>query len=868
MSADFTPSKRIAILALGLIYCVFSWAQVNHYESLVLPGDDFKYLAPDAPVSSFWKTLVDDNSDWKTGATGIGYGDGDDETVIAQTISLFLTRAFTVVDKSKIASLYLDIDYDDGFVAYINGKEIARSNIEGNPPAFDQATITWREATMYNGMLPERYTIDASLLNDGKNKLAIQVHNRSATSSDLSIIPTLSAGIIDTKKKYRPVPEWFSTPSEKVVLTKSHLPIIVINTDNTSTIPLEPKIGAEMHVIYHPDSAFNRVSLLNDTNALHYTGRIEIEVRGSSSSLINKKQYALTTVNNSGDNRNVSLFGFPKENDWILNALAYDSSLIRDFIGYRLSERIGRYASRGKYCELILNGEYAGIYLLQEKLKIDDDRIDITKLMPFNIFNESITGGYIIKADKIEGTDPLGWSMPNGIGWSTNYVYEYPKPANIADEQADYIQDYFWDLADNSKNPNIINGYPSLIDIPSFVDFMIIQELGSNGDAYQFSTFHHKDRNGKLKAGPVWDLNLTFGNDLFFWDYDRSLTDVWQFYDFENVGAAYWNELFNQPEFQCQLAKRWNQLIQPRAPLSVKSVHELIDSAANIFGDALIREEQTWGSVTKFNQEIANMKTWATSRIEWMSKELGVITSCPEDKEYPLVISRIHYHPAKVGNYLENDLEYLEITNTSEQDIDLSGIYFDGYDIVYHFRPSSILKANSKLYLASNTGIFEEYYGLQAFGEYHKSLSNAGYNIRLLDAYGNVIDRVPYLDSLPWPIEADGDGFCLELRDVFSDNSIAENWRLAAPMLDEPNPDEFNIALFPNPAISQINIRSDRTLQYIEVCNMSGKVLISLETDDTIIQLNLADLDSGVYTLSLTSQSGQKQVRKISLVTN
>ncbi len=859
---------KVAVLALA--FCISSqlWAQVNHYESLILPGDEFKYLVPKAPVNSFWNTLVDNNNNWESGATGIGFGDGDDETIIQQTTSLYLTREFEVIDKTKIQSLYLDIDYDDGFVAYLNGKEIARNNVEGNPPAYNQTSITWREATMYEGGNPERYAINASILNNGRNKLAIQVHNQSANSSDLSVIPTLSAGIIKSKRLYRPVPAWFSIPKEKVVLTKSHLPIVVVNTTDGIDIPDEPKVGAEMHIIYQPDSAYNRIDWLNDIESLHYSGRISIEVRGSSSSLLEKKQYALTTVNNSGDNNNVGLFGFPAENDWVLNGLAYDSSLIRDFISYRLSERIGRYASRGKYCELILNGEYVGIYLFQEKLKVDNGRIDITKLMPYHIYGETITGGYIIKADKIEGTDPLGWTMPNGIGWGTNYVYEYPKPENIADEQADYIQDYFWDLAGNSTNPNIINGYPALIDIPSFVDFMILQELGSNGDAYQFSTFHHKDRYGKLKAGPIWDMNLTFGNDIFEWGYDRSKTDVWQFYDFENVGAAYWNELFNQPDFKCQLAKRWKYLSKAGGPLSAESINDLIDSAASIFGDALIREEQTWSSVTKFEEEIVNMKIWTQARVAWLSKELGKVSNCNEAKEYPLVISRIHYHPANIGSYLETELEYLEITNISEQEIDLTGLYFDGYDIVYHFAPNATIKANSKLYLASNATVFYEFYGLEAFGQYYKSLSNAGYNLRLLDAFGNVIDAVPYKDTLPWPIEADGEGFCLELRDVFSDNILAMNWRLAAPMLEEPNDEDLKIALFPNPSNGMLNLRSDRALELIEVCNLSGTVLMTVNTSDNVLELDLSELDSGVYLLTLISKSGQSQVRKISLITN
>lgn len=852
----------VTALLIGFV-CQLS-GQINHYESLIIPGDTFSYLVPKSTVNNNWKYIFDKNETWEKGPTGIGYGDGDDNTVIENTISLYLTKSFNIVDKAKITSLLLDIDYDDGFVAYLNGKEIARNNVKGNPPSFNQNASFYREATMISNGLPERYELDKSMLNNGLNKLAIQVHNQSASSSDMSMIPTLSVGIKNSKYNYKPTPSWFVIPPTKVTLTKSHLPIVVVNTINGSAIPNEPKIEGEMHIIYHPDSVYNSVLLLNDKNTLHYSGNIGIEIRGSSSALLDKKQYALTTVKEDGSNNNVSLFGFPTENDWILNSMAYDSSLVRDFINYRLSERIGMYASRGKYCELILNGEYAGIYLFQEKLKVDGNRIDITKMDISDNEGEYLTGGYIIKADKIEGTDPLGWSMPNGIGWNANYVYEYPKPNNISSAQAEYIQEYFWDLADKSTNPNIINGYPSIIDIPSFVDFMLLNELASNGDAYQFSTFHHKDRNGKLKAGPIWDMNLTFGNDIFAWGYDRSLTNVWQHYDFENVGAAYWHELFVQENFNCQLAKRWQKLSAPDGPLSAKNINKLIDSAANIFGDALLREQQTWQSATNFNQEIANINVWTQSRVAWMSKSLGNITSCPEDKKYPLVISRIHYHPNGEDNYAEDDLEYLEITNASDSVIDLSGLYFGGYDIVYRFRNNAKIQANSKIHLANNTKAFNQFYGKTAFGEYSKNLSNAGTNLKLLDAFGNVIDRVPYKDSLPWPVDADGDGFCLELKDFFSDNSLAVNWTTASPTLNINKEENFNIALFPNPSDGQITIQSDRKILGIEIVDLTGKMVLSEYVNSPTASFVL-NLNAGIYAVKIRSEDGLVKSKNVAI---
>ncbi|MGB0431004.1 MAG: CotH kinase family protein [Bacteroidia bacterium] len=860
--------QRLQILVLISLLGCDAKAQTHHYESLILPGDTFSYLVPTKPINTNWKFIIDKNELWPKGATGIGYGDNDDKTIIKNTVSVYITKYFTVYNKSIINSLLLDIDYDDGFVAYLNGKEIARNNVEGNPPAYDQPSITWREATLYYNQTPERYSIDKDLLNNGLNKLAIQVHNQSENSSDLSIIPTLSVGITNSQRQYRAVPNWFIIPPEKVVLTKSHLPIVVVNTIDTNEIPFEPKVEAEMYIIYNADSAFNHVADLENKNALHFSGKIGIEVRGSSSSLLAKKQYALTTLLPNGENNNVSLFGFPAENDWILNGLAYDSSLIRDYINYRLSERIGMYASRGKYCELILNGQYAGIYLFQEKLKVDDDRIKISKISNYDNDGAELTGGYIIKADKIEGTDPLAWSMPNGIGWNTNYVYEYPKPNIITNEQAEYIENYFWDLAEHAKNSDIISGYPSKIDVPSFVKFMILNELGSNGDAYQFSTFHHKDRNGKLNAGPIWDMNLTFGNDLFFWDYDRSKTDIWQHYDFENVGAAYWHELFEQRDFKCSLTKQWQKLSKKGAPLNAQSINELIDSAANIFGDALIREQQTWQSVTQFKQEIEQMKIWTTARVNWMSNELNKTNNCAEQNEYPLVISKIHYHPNSVDGYAENHLEYIEITNASNNKVDLTGIYFGGYDIVYHFRNNASIQANEKIYLANNAQIFNEFYGKVAFGEYYKNLSNSGYNLKLLDAFGNIIDQVPYQDSLPWPTEADGGGYCLELIDIFSNNKLAQNWRAATPLLTEPSSDAFNVALFPNPTTGLINVRSDRTLEQIEVSNISGKIIMNINVNDSVVPLDFSMLDAGIYTLTLVSQNGLKKIKKVSLITN
>ena len=165
-------------------------------RTLINQGDVFKYLTPNYEPNSNWKSLGFDDSSWAESASGFGYGDGDDATVLPNsTRSVYLRKVFEIADISEVSSLILDVDYDDGFVAYINGEEVARANINGVPPAYNSGTIQDHEAQLYSGGVPERFLITdfSSILNNGENILTIQAHNVSSNSSDLTIIPFLSA---------------------------------------------------------------------------------------------------------------------------------------------------------------------------------------------------------------------------------------------------------------------------------------------------------------------------------------------------------------------------------------------------------------------------------------------------------------------------------------------------------------------------------------------------------------------------------------------------------------------------------------------------------------------------------------------------
>ena len=173
-------------------------SSTNTFRTLINRGDNFKYLVPNSEVLSNWNTLIFDDSNWQSGVSGFGYGDGDDETIIPNgSLSIYLRKIFTIPNISEIESIILDVDYDDAFVAYINGVEIGRKNIGGNPPSYNSVPLTDHESAIYQNGNPDRITLSNlnNILNEGNNIFSIQAHNISNTSSDFTIIPFLSISL-------------------------------------------------------------------------------------------------------------------------------------------------------------------------------------------------------------------------------------------------------------------------------------------------------------------------------------------------------------------------------------------------------------------------------------------------------------------------------------------------------------------------------------------------------------------------------------------------------------------------------------------------------------------------------------------------
>ncbi len=437
-------------------------------------------------------------------------------------------------------------------------------------------------------------------------------------------------------------------------LTSSNLPIIVINTGGF-VIPDEPKITADMGIIYNGVGVRNNVS--DPFN--NYSGKIGIERRGSSSQSFPKKQYGVELRDELGNGIDASLLDRPAEEDWVLFAPYNDKSLMRDVLAYKLGRDLGRYASRTRFCEVILNGEYQGIYVLMEKVKRNTNRVDIAKLNPVEISGDDITGGYIIKLDKETGSGNGGWSSsytpPNRSGNQQIYFqYDYPSASEIVTEQINYIKQYVNNFETSLNSPTFndpVNGYAKYIDVDSFIDFFIINEVSKNVDGYRLSTYLHKKKDsdgGKLHMGPLWDFNLGFGNANYC---TQGNPEGWVT-NFNSICSQdywlipfWWNKLYSDGTYRNKLAARWAELRSSQ--LDTDRILTYIDSVANVLNaESQQRNFQRWPVLgtyvwpnyyvgPTFASEVSWLKNWVSARLNWL------------DANMPKLITAVEHSPSE-----------------------------------------------------------------------------------------------------------------------------------------------------------------------------------------------------------------------------
>lgn len=431
-----------------------------------------------------------------------------------------------------------------------------------------------------------------------------------------------------------------SDPASYFSFKESWLPIVKINTQN-QLIQDEPKITALMKII---DNGIGVRNHLNDA-ANDYNGAIGIELRGSSSqSIYPKKSYGFETWDSIGNSLDSSILGMPAENDWVLISAYSDKTLMRNPITHETWKSFGRYAPRGKLVDLVINNDYQGVYWLGEKIKRDKFRLDIAKLDSTDTSGVDLTGGYIVKVDKLTGSNTHYWQSlfpaPNAPSTPVNIIVHYPAEQDLLPQQFTYIHQYIdsFEIALNGPNfQDTLLGWRRFASEKSFIDYFILNEFNRNVDAFRSSCYFYKDKitkGGKLRMGPTWDYDLSFGNGDFC---DGWKTTGWT-YQFNYVCGGdswvtpfWWEKLMQDSLFQINLRCRWNQLRMNE--LNEAYLFQRIDSIANLLNESQdfnykvwpIMGQYVWPNAhiaASYSGEIDSLKTWISARLDFLDANI------------------------------------------------------------------------------------------------------------------------------------------------------------------------------------------------------------------------------------------------------
>jgi len=427
-------------------------------------------------------------------------------------------------------------------------------------------------------------------------------------------------------------------PSFAQFLTSSTLPIVVINT-NGATIYDEPKVKTDFKIYYNGQGKINNV---NDKP--HYDGFAGIEYRGSSSQMFPKKSLGIELWNEKSESIEASLLGMPKESDWVLFASYNEKSFMHNVLTMRVAREMGLYASRTQYVEVIINNNYQGVYVFMEKIKRSEGRIDIAKLKETDLTGDDITGGYIFKTDKNTGTNLGSWrsKYPNYFATNNYTTYLYESPKTITSQQRTYLKNYVDNAENTLQSENYrdkTNGYRKYIDTKSFIQLFLLNELSKNVDGYRISTYFYKDKDskgGKIKAGPPWDYDITYGNanycsgdNPFGFAYRFNYTcpdDFWQvpfWWERMLSDSAYVKELGQEYSFQRKYGALQNDRLAKH-----------IDTLTNILKEPIIRNFQKWPILGTFvwpqptpyagtwEQEVNELRNFLTQRLQWLDNNI------------------------------------------------------------------------------------------------------------------------------------------------------------------------------------------------------------------------------------------------------
>jgi hypothetical protein len=428
--------------------------------------------------------------------------------------------------------------------------------------------------------------------------------------------------------------------------TSSNLPIVVIDLNEKIAPRAENRrVQATLQILYRVDGSTNYLAdtlsvYQSNPNIVNYAGRIGIKFRGSSSFNADKKPFSFKTQNAAGENTPVDILGMGADSDWALLAPFYDKSLVRETLVFELMRGYIEFSPPVKYCELVLNGIYQGIYILIGRPRKGESRLNLPKPKTNSV--DALSGGYLLEFDRHEGKayftseqhqqDIYG----NQLNGRRAIIHKYPNKDDYEtgkmDDQRAYIENHIHfieDILNGDNYTDSLNGYRKYWDVTSVIDYILAQETTRNVDAYRLSTHFYKRRNSvdpRIKM-TIWDFDRGWGNSRTS---DAWSPEGWAWNSTTNSHPFWFKRFLSDESFREELWSRWRDYRTTK--FTDENVMNTIDSLIYTLGEAQERNFivwDRWGKEagpayyvgTSWQEETDYLKQWILDRFKWLDSQ-------------------------------------------------------------------------------------------------------------------------------------------------------------------------------------------------------------------------------------------------------
>ncbi|MEM7152161.1 MAG: CotH kinase family protein [Myxococcota bacterium] len=459
---------------------------------------------------------------------------------------------------------------------------------------------------------------------------------------DIDATTEVRVGLFDSEQDSPPRSSRVYIAADPELRHESELPIVVVETWGQPGIEQieRPRVHRPAYlVVIEPGD--DGIARLDDPPT--FAGRIGMHIRGNSTAeQYRKKQYKLELWDEFDRDLAQPMLGMPAEADWVLHAPHSDKTFMRNHLVYRWSNRMGRWAARTRFVETLIDrgdtldsSDYVGVYVWMDKIEVGPNRVSVTPLEPEDADESTLAGGYLLVRD---------WDHHERALRTETYrdaiLVDDPRPEDITPAQRSWIADYLNAFERALSGPDFQDpqrGYAPYIDIDAFIDHHLLVELARNVDGFVLSTYMHKEREGPLVMGPVWDYNGSLGNADYYgaWDPEGWHHEHPDFPGDNPQGYRWYERLFEDPAFVARYAERWRAL--RAGPLATDALLADIDEASALLQRPAMRNFERWPILGRyvwpndegheqrgsFDDEVDYLRQWLLARVAWMDAQLG-----------------------------------------------------------------------------------------------------------------------------------------------------------------------------------------------------------------------------------------------------